>query len=99
MYDSEACYIAVMVVLCMTVKPGVRYREMGNIIQKHAQSHGYSVVRSYCGHGIHQSVLLCLLYLSGSLTVFPSILETHNIIQKCKASWPSFFLFFFSFFF
>ncbi|XP_076443023.1 methionine aminopeptidase 1-like [Babylonia areolata] len=36
------------------VKPGVRYREMGNIIQKHAQSHGYSVVRSYCGHGIHQ---------------------------------------------
>ncbi|KAK7506162.1 hypothetical protein BaRGS_00002274 [Batillaria attramentaria] len=36
------------------VKPGVRYREMGNIIQKHAQAHGYSVVRSYCGHGIHQ---------------------------------------------
>ncbi|KAJ8317978.1 hypothetical protein KUTeg_003069 [Tegillarca granosa] len=35
------------------VKPGVRYREMGNIIQKHAQAHGYSVVRSYCGHGIH----------------------------------------------
>lgn len=26
---------------------------MGNIIQKHAQAHGYSVVRSYCGHGIH----------------------------------------------
>ncbi|XP_074648327.1 methionine aminopeptidase 1-like [Tubulanus polymorphus] len=35
------------------VKPGVKYREIGNIIQKHAQSHGFSVVRSYCGHGIH----------------------------------------------
>jgi len=36
------------------VKPGVRYREIGNVIQKHAQAHGYSVVRSYCGHGIHR---------------------------------------------
>jgi len=36
------------------VKPGVRYREIGNIIQKHANSHGFSVVRSYCGHGIHE---------------------------------------------
>ncbi|XP_031436222.1 methionine aminopeptidase 1 isoform X3 [Clupea harengus] len=36
------------------VKPGVRYRELGNIIQKHAQASGFSVVRSYCGHGIHK---------------------------------------------
>lgn len=36
------------------VKPGVRYRELGNIIQKHAQANGFSVVRSYCGHGIHR---------------------------------------------
>ncbi|ELW63370.1 Methionine aminopeptidase 1 [Tupaia chinensis] len=36
------------------VKPGVRYRELGNIIQKHAQANGFSVVRSYCGHGIHK---------------------------------------------
>lgn len=36
------------------VKPGVRYREVGNVIQKHAQSEGFSVVRSYCGHGIHK---------------------------------------------
>jgi len=28
---------------------------MGDIIQKHAQAHGFSVVRSYCGHGIHRS--------------------------------------------
>lgn len=38
----------------LTVKPGEKYREIGNVIQKHAQAHGFSVVRSYCGHGIHQ---------------------------------------------
>lgn len=37
-----------------TVKPGVKYRDVGAVIQKHAQSNGFSVVRSYCGHGIHQ---------------------------------------------
>lgn len=37
-----------------SVKPGVKYREVGNIIQKHALSDGFSVVRSYCGHGIHK---------------------------------------------
>lgn len=36
------------------VRPGEKYREIGNIIQKHAQAHGFSVVRSYCGHGIHR---------------------------------------------
>lgn len=35
------------------VKPGEKYREIGNVIQKHAQASGFSVVRSYCGHGIH----------------------------------------------
>lgn len=38
----------------LSVKPGVRYRELGNIIQRHAQANGFSVVRSYCGHGIHK---------------------------------------------
>jgi len=41
-----------------SVRPGVRYREMGDIIQKHAQSNGFSVVRSYCGHGIHRRVFV-----------------------------------------
>ena len=31
-----------------------QYRDVGNVIQKHAQSEGFSVVRSYCGHGIHR---------------------------------------------
>ncbi|RWS21659.1 methionine aminopeptidase 1-like protein, partial [Leptotrombidium deliense] len=36
------------------VKPGEKYREIGNVIQKHAQANGFSVVRRYCGHGIHR---------------------------------------------
>eukprot|EP01098_Paradermamoeba_levis_P015312 TRINITY_DN76_c0_g1_i1.p1 TRINITY_DN76_c0_g1~~TRINITY_DN76_c0_g1_i1.p1 ORF type:complete len:358 (+),score=95.36 TRINITY_DN76_c0_g1_i1:104-1177(+) len=34
------------------VKPGTLYREVGNVISKHAHGAGFSVVRSYCGHGI-----------------------------------------------
>ena len=34
-------------------KPGMRYRDVGAIIQKHAQANKCSVVRTYCGHGIH----------------------------------------------
>ena len=36
------------------VRPGVKYRDVGNVIQKHAQANGCSVVRSYCGHGINE---------------------------------------------
>jgi methionyl aminopeptidase len=34
------------------VKPGVRLGDIGHVIQKHAESHYYSIVRDYCGHGI-----------------------------------------------
>ena len=34
------------------VKPGARLGDIGNAIQKYAESHRYSVVREYCGHGI-----------------------------------------------
>ena len=33
-------------------RPGEMYKNMGNIISRHAESHGFSVVRSYCGHGV-----------------------------------------------
>lgn len=33
-------------------KPGVRYRDIGDIITKHARAHGLGVVKTYCGHGI-----------------------------------------------
>ncbi|MDF2529702.1 MAG: methionine aminopeptidase [Gammaproteobacteria bacterium] len=34
------------------VKPGTRIGDIGHIIQKHAESNYFSVVREYCGHGI-----------------------------------------------
>lgn len=35
-----------------SVKPGATLGDVGHAIQTHAQKHGYSVVREYCGHGI-----------------------------------------------
>jgi methionyl aminopeptidase len=34
------------------VRPGIQLGDIGHAIQRHAESHGYSVVREYCGHGI-----------------------------------------------
>lgn len=34
------------------VKPGIRLGDIGNAIQRYVESHGCSVVREYCGHGI-----------------------------------------------
>jgi len=34
------------------VRPGVRFRDIGDIISKHVHQHGLSVVKTYCGHGI-----------------------------------------------
>ena len=32
-------------------RPGTRYREVGDVITRHAHANGFSVVRAYCGHG------------------------------------------------
>jgi methionyl aminopeptidase len=34
------------------VRPGCRLGDIGAAIQKHAEGHGFSVVREFCGHGI-----------------------------------------------
>ena len=34
------------------VRPGATLGDIGHVIQKHAESSGYSVVREFCGHGI-----------------------------------------------
>lgn len=34
------------------VYPGKPFRELGNVIDAHAKSCGFSVVRNFCGHGI-----------------------------------------------
>lgn len=40
--------------LCIAhAKPGVAFKEFGDIIEKHAKPQGLSVVKTYCGHGIN----------------------------------------------
>ena len=51
-----AITVLIIILFCILVKPGVKYREIGNIIQKYAQAHSYAVVKSFCGHGIHEEV-------------------------------------------
>ncbi len=34
------------------VRPGATLGDIGAVIQQHAESNGFSVVREYCGHGI-----------------------------------------------
>lgn len=34
------------------VRPGGRLGDIGHAIERHARTHGYTVVREYCGHGI-----------------------------------------------
>lgn len=34
------------------IKPGARFRDVGDVITKHAAANGLAVVRTYCGHGI-----------------------------------------------
>jgi len=48
---SRICYEAMMCGI-ETIKPRTRLGDLGYAVQKHAESHGYSVVREYCGHGI-----------------------------------------------
>jgi methionyl aminopeptidase len=38
------------------VRPGSRVGDIGHAVQKHAESHGYSVVREFVGHGIGTSL-------------------------------------------
>jgi methionyl aminopeptidase len=35
-------------------KPGVPFRRFGRIIEEHATKLGFTTVRAFCGHGIHQ---------------------------------------------
>jgi methionyl aminopeptidase len=38
------------------VRPGAHLGDIGFAIEQHARSHGYTVVREYCGHGIGRTM-------------------------------------------
>lgn len=44
---QEALYLGIR-----QVRPGAHLGDIGHAIQKHAESHGFSVVQEFCGHGI-----------------------------------------------
>ena len=44
---QECLYIGIEM-----VRPGIHLGDIGHAIQRHAEKHGCSVVREYCGHGI-----------------------------------------------
>lgn len=44
---QECMYQAIKI-----VKPGIKTGDIGEIIQKYAEAHRFSVVRDFCGHGI-----------------------------------------------
>ncbi len=48
---TQVTYDATMLGI-QQVKPGNTLGHIGHAIQSYAESHGYSVVRDYCGHGI-----------------------------------------------
>ncbi|KAF5953034.1 hypothetical protein HYC85_010978 [Camellia sinensis] len=52
------------------VKPGVRFREIGEVINRHASMSGLSVVKSYCGHGIGE-----LFHCAPNIPHYASILN------------------------
>lgn len=52
------------------MKPGVKYRDVGDVIQKHVEAHGLSVVRSYCGHGIHRYAHIVDMVFTGMLVLW-----------------------------
>lgn len=47
---QESLYLALNM-----VKPGIRLRTIGKAIQDFVESHGFSSVRDYCGHGIGEN--------------------------------------------
>ena len=48
---SEVTYEAMMRGIEL-IKPGMRLGDIGHAIQSHAESHRFSVVRDFCGHGL-----------------------------------------------
>ena len=46
------CSHDAMMAALAAVKPGAYCRDFGDIISKHCQREGFSVVRTYCGHGV-----------------------------------------------
>lgn len=82
------------------VRPGARLGDVGFAIERHAQRHGYTVVREYCGHGIgremHEEPQVLhwgkpktgLLLREGMVfTIEPMLNEGHEEVETLADGW------------
>lgn len=57
----EAAHLLLVTRQCLeraveAMRPGGRLSDVGHAVQVHAEAHGYSVVREFCGHGIGRAM-------------------------------------------
>jgi len=45
---TYGCWVEAMEIM----KPGVEYKEIGGVVQKHVEERGFTTVKGFCGHGI-----------------------------------------------
>jgi hypothetical protein len=64
-------------------KPGARYRDMGNIITKHAHSNGLSVVKTYvgCPRSLHLFMFTTLIPLPPTLQALTEPITLSTLIH------------------
>ncbi|MCX7693675.1 MAG: type I methionyl aminopeptidase [Tepidimonas taiwanensis] len=85
----------------LQVRPGARLGDIGHAIQSHAEKHGYSVVREFCGHGIgrrfHEEPQVLHYGKPGTLealvpgmtfTIEPMINAGRREIRELADGWP-----------
>ncbi|AGI27019.1 Methionine aminopeptidase [Candidatus Portiera aleyrodidarum] len=94
---QECLYKAISI-----IRDGTKLSEVGNIIQTHAKTNGYSVVKEFCGHGIGTDFHLkpqvlnyngynndILLKEGMCLTVEPMIINRGTAIKILKDGWTT----------
>ncbi|KAL6495397.1 Microtubule-associated protein 1A [Orobanche gracilis] len=59
-------------------KPGVRFRVIGEIVNRHASVSGLSVVKSYCGHGVGE-----LFHCAPSVPHYAIVLLSRDFTSPC----------------
>ena len=62
-----------------TVKPGMRFREIGEVINRHASMSGFSVVISNFNANVHQFNLKAMAVINFSQNVAFIVQNDHNL--------------------
>lgn len=83
--SSEAKQLVEVTRECMyqgiaAIRPWGKLNEIGKVIQKHAESFGFSVVREYTGHGVglemHEDPIVCHFETNDEMILVPGMVLT-----------------------